>query len=104
MSWYQQLKPILVELLGLSKDAIHMHVGFFTLILYLLISRQKINSWKVLIPGLVLSVLMEAMDFRDDYLYVGHFHFVSHLHDLINTNLIPFVIVILAKKNRIHLA
>lgn len=101
MSWYQQFKPILLDFFNLSKDAIHIHIGFFCLIIFLLISRRKLDSWIILIPGLFISILMEILDLRDDYVYTETLRFSASLHDLVNTNLIPFILVILAKRRKI---
>jgi hypothetical protein len=103
MSWYQALKPVLLELLGLTKDAIHIHVGFFSLVLVLIVSKLKLSSWKILIPGFCLSLLMEIHDLRDDYVYGEALHFSASLHDLINTNLIPLVLVLMAKSKKISI-
>lgn len=102
MSWYQQLKPVLLDLFGLSKDAIHIHIGFFCLIIFLLLSRRKLNSWILLLPGLCLSVILEILDLRDDFVHEGTFRFGASLHDLVNTNLIPFLLVVLAKRKKIQ--
>lgn len=93
LSYYQQLKPIVNELLGLTNDAIHMHIGFFALIATLIIVKKRMNPWLYLVPGFVLSILMEILDIRDDYVYGSRMHFVRNLHDIINTNLIPVVVV-----------
>lgn len=103
MSWYQALKPVLLEFFGLTKDAIHIHVGFFSLVLVLLVTKKKLSSWKILIPGFCLSLLMEIHDLRDDYVYGVALHLGASLHDLVNTNLIPIVLVLMAKSKKIEI-
>ena len=103
MSPYQSLKPILVELLGLSKDAIHMHVGFACFIAVLFFTKRSVSSFKVLIPGFILSLLMEFMDMRDDYNLGRSLNVVATLHDLINTNFIPLVICFMARMKRLRI-
>lgn len=98
MSWYQQLKPVLTNFLDLSKDAIHIHIGFVCLVITLLIIKRKLNSWPVLLPGFIVSLIMEIMDLRDDYVYGGNLNFSASLHDLVNTNLIPLILVFLAQR------
>jgi hypothetical protein len=101
LSWYQQLKPILLEFFHLSKDAIHIHIGFLCLVVFLLVSKRKLGTWPILIPGLSLSILMEILDLRDAYVYAGTLNFSASLHDLINTNIIPLVLVILEKRKNL---
>lgn len=103
MSLYQQLKPILLQFFKLSKDAIHIHVGFFSLLVFLLFSGRKLNSLINLIPGLSLSIMMEILDLRDNLVYAGTLRLGASLHDLVNTNLIPFVLVLLAKRRKISI-
>lgn len=99
-SYYQQLKLIIIELLALSRDAIHIHVGFLALLLMLVFSRKKLHQWTVLIAPFVLSLLMECLDFWDDYLHLGRVNVAASLHDLLNTNLIPILLVIWARFER----
>lgn len=96
------MKPVLVELLGLSKDAIHMHVGFACFVITIFVWKKNVSSFKVLIPGLIVSLLMEMMDMRDDNNLGRSPNVVASLHDLINTNFIPFVICLLARMKRLR--
>lgn len=104
MSPYQSIKPVLVELLGLSRDAIHMHVGFACFIAVVLLTKKSISSFKILIPGFLFSVLMELMDIRDDYNLGRGPDIVAGIHDLINTNFIPLVICLMARMKRLKLS
>lgn len=101
MSFYQSLKPVILELLGLTRDAVHIHVGFFCLVLVLLFTQKKANSWFVLLPGFLVSLMMEFMDLWDDYHARHVLNFMASLHDLINTNLIPVVIVLLVRRKKL---
>lgn len=103
MSPYQSIKPVLVELLGLSRDAIHMHVGFACFIATLLITKRSVTSFKVLVPGIILSVLMELMDIRDDYNLGRGPNIPAMIHDLINTNFVPVVICLMARMKRLRI-
>lgn len=97
MSFYQSIKPVIGDFLQLSRDAIHIHIGFACLILTLLLTKKKLSSLTVLLAGFILSLLMEVMDLWDDYHLRGITNWGASLHDIVNTNLIPFVLVILAK-------
>jgi hypothetical protein len=88
----------LLPQLGLSKDAIHIYVGVVCLLVSVLVFRLPLSSWKALILGLIVAAIMESLDLRDDLASFGHFRWAASLKDLVNTNLIPLLIVLLAKK------
>lgn len=95
---YQQFKLIIFEIFSLSRDAIHIHVGFAALILALLLTRKKLHQWSILLPTFILSVLMEALDIWDELNTIGHVLIAASLHDLLNTNFIPFILVLWARR------
>lgn len=97
MSLYQSMKPHILHFFALTNDAIHIHIGFACLVFMLLVSKKKLSSFYVIIPGFILSLVMELLDLRDDYSTPGGMRFGESFHDIVNTNLIPFVLVLLAK-------
>jgi len=90
-SWYQTFKLWCLDILPLTKDAIHVYIGFFCLLVALIVFRRRLGSYQALIPGLVLSISMEILDLRDGYPWS------ASVHDLVNTNLMPFVLVTLTR-------
>ena len=102
MSTYQEIKLILLDILNLSKDAVHIHVGFLCLVLVILFTKKKLSSFFILIPGFLVSLSMEILDLRDDYNSIGSIRIIASIHDLINTNLIPLCLWILAKYKKIR--
>ena len=46
---------------------------------------------------LVVAMLMEAFDLRDDFASFGHFRWNASLHDILNTVFWPAVVVVLFK-------
>ncbi|HEX4959872.1 MAG TPA: hypothetical protein VF173_03465 [Thermoanaerobaculia bacterium] len=90
-SWYQTFKLWVLAILPLTKDAIHVYVGFVCLLGALIVLRRRLSSFQALIPGLVISIAMEVLDLRDG------FPWPASVHDLVNTNLLPFVLVTLAR-------
>jgi hypothetical protein len=90
-SGYQIFKLWILAVLPLTKDAIHVYIGFLCLLAALIVLRRKLTSYQALIPGLLVSVTMEIFDLRDGY------GWAASVHDLINTNLMPFVLVTLAR-------
>ncbi|HYH44114.1 MAG TPA: hypothetical protein VEG34_00380 [Thermoanaerobaculia bacterium] len=88
---YQIFKLALMSVLPLTKDAIHVYIGFLCLLVALIVLRRKITSFWALAPGVVVSLAMEAFDLRDG------FTLAESAKDLVNTNLIPLLLVLLAR-------
>lgn len=88
---YQIFKLGWLAVLPLTKDAIHIYIGFLCLLVALVLFRRSLSSYSALIPGLVVSLAMEVFDLRDGY------DWLASLKDMINTNLMPFVLVLLAR-------
>ena len=94
---YQVFKLWWVSVLPLTKDAIHVYIGFLCLLLSLILFRRKLGSFTALIPGLIVSVAMEVFDLRDGYAWL------ESLKDIVNTNLIPFLFITLARLETFNL-
>jgi hypothetical protein len=90
-SSYQLFKLWWVSVLPLTKDAIHIYVGFLCLLGAVIVLKRRLSSWWALLPGFLLSLVMEYFDLRDG------FGWTASLHDLVNTNLMPLVLVLLAR-------
>ncbi len=88
---YQLFKLWWVSVLPLTKDAIHIYVGFLCLLGSVIVLRRRLSSFAALLPGFLLSLLMEYFDLRDG------FGWAASLHDVVNTNLMPLVLVLLAR-------
>ena len=90
-SSYQLFKLWWLAVLPLTKDAIHVYIGLLCLLGALVVFRRRLGSYQALIPGLALSIAMEILDLRDGYPWS------ASVHDIVNTNLMPFVIVTLTR-------
>ena len=90
-SYYQLFKLWWLAVLPLTKDAIHIYIGFVGLLIGLLVFRRRLSSYQALIPGFLVSLILEVFDLRDGY-SVG-----ASVHDIINTNRMPFLLVTLAR-------
>jgi hypothetical protein len=88
---YQLFKLWWTAILPLAKDAIHIYIGFFCFLVALLLLRIRLTSLWSLVPGLAVSLAMEVFDLRDGY------DLAESAKDLINTNLIPCLLVLLAR-------
>jgi F420-0:gamma-glutamyl ligase-like protein len=88
---YQIFKLWLLASLPLAKDAIHIYIGFFCFLLALIVLRRRLSSYTPLISGLVVAIAMEILDLRDGYAWL------ESAKDIVNTNLIPFLFITLAR-------
>lgn len=94
---YSDFKDLIVAVTHLSKDAIHVYIGFICLLASVAILRRPLTSYRVLVPGGIISCAIEVLDWVDGYRFLGGIAWRSSLHDLVNTNLIPIVLVTLAR-------
>ncbi|MBU3003244.1 hypothetical protein [Paraglaciecola arctica] len=101
-SSFQTLKLQIVELLSLSKDAIHIHIGMSVFILAVVVWGKGKITFKCLIPLCIVALGLEVMDLTDDFNSVGYLRWANSLHDFINTVLWPVIIVVLNKQLKKH--
>ena len=55
-SCYQLFKLWVLAVLPLTKDAIHVYIGFLCLLVALIVFRRRLSSYQALIPGLLVSL------------------------------------------------
>lgn len=96
-SEYQLFKLRVLDVIPITKDAAHIYVGMACLFLALLVFRAPLRSYRALIPGLIAALAMEVLDLRDDRAGLGHFRWSASLKDVVNTNLVPFALVTVAR-------
>ena len=94
-SEYQLLKLKVLALVPLAKDAVHIYIGFACFLLAVVVLRIRPSSFKAVLPGLIVSLLMEAPDLRDGLASTGEWRWGASLKDVVNTNLIPVALVLL---------
>ncbi|OVE80877.1 hypothetical protein BVY03_05295 [bacterium K02(2017)] len=97
---YENFKSLMVQVLGLSKDAIHVHVGVLLFLFWAIIFKKPLSHKGNLIPVFMIALGMEIMDLSHDYLALVSIDWVGSLHDLINTVILP-VLIWLAFKFRL---
>jgi len=91
---YQQLKGQILSVVGLSKDAVHLYIGIGCFLLSILVLRFAPTAYRSLALGLLFSFVMEALDLRDNVRYRETTRALASLHDVVNTNLLPYLIVV----------
>jgi hypothetical protein len=97
----QAAKLIIVAATGLSKDALHIYVGMSVFLFVAAIARRPISSWLPWAAVLMVALLGEVVDMRDDLLSLGRWRWSASLHDIINTLLWPTVLSALARTTEI---
>ncbi|MBU1306833.1 MAG: hypothetical protein KKF33_15105 [Alphaproteobacteria bacterium] len=95
---YNAIKTGLAEMLGLSKDALHIHVGLAVFVVAAMVFRRSL-----LLPWLVVF----AFELANELIDISHwnhgafaFEVGDSLKDLINTMLWPTVAVIVLRYAR----
>jgi hypothetical protein len=91
---YQQLKGQILAAVGLSKDAVHLYIGIGCLLVSVLVLRLAPTAYRSLALGLLVSLTMEALDLRDNVHYREMTRAAASAHDLLNTNLLPYLVVV----------
>jgi len=99
-SLYQGLKLRVLSIVPLAKDAIHVYIGFGCYAATALLFRLPLGSARALLPGFLVSLGMEYFDLRDNLRAHGRLLWADSLKDIVNTNLIPLVLVLLARRRR----
>jgi len=94
-SAYQLLKLKFLSVVPLSKDATHIYIGFGCFLLAVTVLRIPPTSFKAILPCLAASLLMEVADLRDEFVYTGELRWAASLKDVVNTNLISVLLVLL---------
>lgn len=94
-SGYQLLKLKVLHVVPLAKDAAHIYVGFACFLLAVIVLRIRPSSFKAALPGLLVSLLMEVPDLRDNLADTGRWLWGASVKDVVNTNVIPLLLVVL---------
>ncbi len=96
-SAYQNFKLVILDVLSLSRDAIHIHIGLLIFFLTVVLWRRGQPDILALLPVFLVAGGMEVLDLRDDFGSLGYMRWSASLHDLINTTFWPILIVISSK-------
>jgi len=85
-----ELRTFLLAVIPLTNDAIHIYIGMLCLLTTCLLCQKSLAWWPALLPGLAVSLFIEVLDLMHGSPWTWS------LKDIINTNLWPVVLVILA--------
>lgn len=96
----QSLKEAVVTLTGLSKDALHIHVGLTVFLLAALLLRRPLRSPVPWLAVLAVALAGETLDALDALRANGEWGLAAAVHDLANTLLWPTVLMLGARCRR----
>ena len=96
-STVQSLKLSLVQIFGLSKDALHIYVGLIVFFVVAIAVRRRRATYLPLMAVVVVAILGELADMRDDINSLGAWRWRASIHDVLNTAFWPFVITLLVR-------
>jgi hypothetical protein len=87
-----EIRHALLAVVPLTNDAIHVYIGMLCLLSTCLLMRRPLSWWPALVPGFLISVLIEVFDLAHGS------HWTWSLKDIINTNFWPIALVLLANR------
>ena len=93
----EPLKAFLSEAVGLSKDALHVHLGLMVFLLAMVVFRRSAASMVPWLCVLVLELVNEAFDVFHWNHGALDFSVAGGVKDIVNTMLWPTVILLLAR-------
>ncbi len=96
-STLQTIKVFLVTLTGLSRDALHVHIGLGTMIGAAMLFRREFRSFLPWLIVLVAAVGGELLDMYGDLISPGYWQWKMSVHDIINTLFWPTIVLLLAR-------
>jgi len=97
MSVFQETKLLLIDTVGLSKDALHIYVGLIVFFGTALIFRLPLRDIRPWCAVLLAALLGEAWDIYDTAVIGAPQIYAGNWHDLWNTMFWPTAIVVLAR-------
>jgi hypothetical protein len=98
---FQQVKLAIIAVTQLSRDTLHVYVGLSTLLVAALLFRRPLRSWAPLLAVVLVAVLVEVVDLRDDWITRGRLRWWASTHDFVNTLFWPTVLLLVARYTRL---
>lgn len=98
MITFQEIKLTIVSATGLSRDALHIYVGLTTLLLVASILRKPLQSAVPWFAVVVVAMVLELPDMRDDFANLGYWDWRASLYDVVSTIVWPTVLMFFARR------
>jgi len=98
------LKLHILDLVSLSRDAVHIHIGLAVFFMAVLLWEKGKVTLSCVVPVLVVAIGMELFDLYDNFGSTGSMRWLNSLHDIINTILWPVLIAMFfwIKESSVH--
>lgn len=97
MKIFWHAKIMIVDVTGLDRDALHIYVGFTVYIVCCLLTGWKARDWKPWLVVLAAGIAGEALDLWISVAYDKPVMIREGLKDVLNTVLVPTVILLAAR-------
>ena len=101
MGPFQDAKTWLVELLGLSRDAMHVYIGLTVFLLVAILFRLQLRDWRPLAAVFLVAVAGEVWDLFERLRPDQAPFWAGNWHDLWNTCFWPLMLFLLARAPRL---
>jgi hypothetical protein len=98
---FQSFKLVILSATGLSRDALHIHLGLAAMLLAALVFRRTLRSPLPWCAALAACLLVEAADLRDDIAWYGYLRWGASAHDVVNTMVWPTLLLLAARFSRV---
>jgi hypothetical protein len=98
---FQSIKLSIIAASQLSRDALHIYVGLATWLVAAWLFRRPLRSYAPLLAVLLVAVLVEVVDLRDDWVTRGRLRWWASAHDLANTLFWPTVLLLATRYSRL---
>ncbi|MEM7664327.1 MAG: hypothetical protein AAF250_00590 [Pseudomonadota bacterium] len=98
---FQELKTLIVDNVGLAKDALHVYVALIVFLAACRVFRWPASSWKPWLVVLAVALLGEALDLRHTLDRGRPIALGYHWTDLWNTMLVPTMLVLAARYSKV---
>lgn len=94
---FQEFKFTLMQITGLSKDALHIYTGLMVFLISAFLLHKSLRNVVPWFIVLLVALVGEFLDIFDYLPRVSTFRWGEALHDILNTLFWPSVILILAR-------
>ncbi len=92
-----EAKEFLIDLVGMSRDALHVHIGLAIFFVTMLVLRRRVGDWLPWAVALLVALAGEAWDIRDRWVAGMNADPAGHMHDIVNTLFWPNVITLFGR-------
>jgi hypothetical protein len=98
---FQSIKLSIIAASQLSRDSLHIYVGMTTWLAAAWLLRRPLRSWAPLVAVMVVALLVEVVDLRDDLITRGRLRWWASAHDFATTLFWPTVLLLVARWSRL---